>query len=735
MADDGSIHLNMDAIASDTMLHEGFHPILDILAKYNPKIINELFTELESIPEAAGIIAQAKESYTGDVTQKKEAITDFVAGVADGRIVLNPSNFQKIKNFILNMLNKIGIGQGGSELMKVNNEQDLVKLATFITEKFTTGDAITLEALDLTVGKKEYDSSEGIDIDETLPEEGTDRGPQFSKETIEAARKNIKSIASLVGTKISRVVFYDLTRVGPLDIKNIKTGYTPKVEGKGGPFYSYMQQRATDKAVLAFVSINQAIQSLQRQLRYPNGAHAIASQNPKTAHLGNKSTLAALFGDGIGIFQKAAKTKAQETEIVNVLVGEIDRISKMPGGEAAKSIKKILKTVDLASIKTINDFRDKILLGAGDSFGSRGSIFAALLQGKQTKVTAATRDSHKILHYKYGIPTIADIAEGNNQKELSSAELGDVIKLVRPSTDLVIYTTSKEEFDKYSSKPTPEMKKAGIRIEILPESSAHESYPFILGGENVALLENYISAAQLYKKFEKLPKSSTFFKVGRMKKDAAAGEIPTTVTKEEGAPKFQSQKAPNGKPSNLNTQQYKQVRTPEFKNWFGDWENDPENASKVIDENGEPLVVYHGTNNKFDSFDTKKIGERTLDASSSKYKEDGFFFTNSMDSADYYSRIGGLSGNVLSTYLNIKNPLVIDNTGEYSDRYFSNTIDNARNSQYDGVLFKNVDELQGVEDQYVAFNPSQIKSATGNTGAFSTTDNRIQFQKGPIKWA
>jgi hypothetical protein len=152
MADDGSIHLNMDAIASDTMLHEGFHPILDILAKYNPKIINELFTEMESIPEAAGIIAQAKESYTGDVTQKKEAITDFVAGVADGRIILNPSNFQKIKNFILNMLNKIGIGQGGSDLMKVNSEKDLVKLATFITEKFATGETITFEGLEAIVG-------------------------------------------------------------------------------------------------------------------------------------------------------------------------------------------------------------------------------------------------------------------------------------------------------------------------------------------------------------------------------------------------------------------------------------------------------------------------------------------------------------------------------------------------------------------------------------------------------
>ena len=53
--------------------------------------------------------------------------------------------------------------------------------------------------------------------------------------------------------------------------------------------------------------------------------------------------------------------------------------------------------------------------------------------------------------------------------------------------------------------------------------------------------------------------------------------------------------ASNGKKSNLTLEQYKLVRTPEFKAWFGDWENDPENASKVVDENGEPKVVSHST--------------------------------------------------------------------------------------------------------------------------------------------
>ena len=64
--------------------------------------------------------------------------------------------------------------------------------------------------------------------------------------------------------------------------------------------------------------------------------------------------------------------------------------------------------------------------------------------------------------------------------------------------------------------------------------------------------------------------------------------------------------APNGNPSNLTTEQYKLVRTPEFKAWFGDWQNDPENSSKVVDENGEPLVVYHGGDEEFNIFDLNK---------------------------------------------------------------------------------------------------------------------------------
>ena len=92
--------------------------------------------------------------------------------------------------------------------------------------------------------------------------------------------------------------------------------------------------------------------------------------------------------------------------------------------------------------------------------------------------------------------------------------------------------------------------------------------------------------------------------------------------------------APNGKPSNLTERQYAQVRTKAFKEWFGDWENNPETASKVVDENGEPLVVYHGTRTgdaiKKEGFSSKMSGKGNRGADNKQ-----FYFTSSYENAEY----------------------------------------------------------------------------------------------------
>ena len=69
--------------------------------------------------------------------------------------------------------------------------------------------------------------------------------------------------------------------------------------------------------------------------------------------------------------------------------------------------------------------------------------------------------------------------------------------------------------------------------------------------------------------------------------------------------------APNGRPSRLPADLWEYVRSDAFKSWFGDWERDPEHSSRILDENGEPLLVWHGSGRSFDAFDLSRSGENT----------------------------------------------------------------------------------------------------------------------------
>lgn len=103
--------------------------------------------------------------------------------------------------------------------------------------------------------------------------------------------------------------------------------------------------------------------------------------------------------------------------------------------------------------------------------------------------------------------------------------------------------------------------------------------------------------------------------------------------------------APNDKPSNLPERLYAQVRTKEFKDWFGDWQNDPKNASKVVDENGEPRIVYHGSDQYgFDVFDPSYSDDkRSLFAAGSE-----FIASTYRRNSDDYINGSGLSQNILN---------------------------------------------------------------------------------------
>lgn len=166
--------------------------------------------------------------------------------------------------------------------------------------------------------------------------------------------------------------------------------------------------------------------------------------------------------------------------------------------------------------------------------------------------------------------------------------------------------------------------------------------------------------------------------------------------------------APNGKKSNLNKEDYKMVRTDEFKSWFGDWENDPKNASKIVDENGEPMVVYHGTKSNFTQFDLSKTGSNN----DFGMWGTGFYFSPARKFSQAYGQ------NEMQCFLSIKNPYIIKQGASNLPKEFKPTSDGKIfsdalrerfiGSGYDGVIQWETGEKPKLT-QIIAFEPTQIK--------------------------
>lgn len=174
------------------------------------------------------------------------------------------------------------------------------------------------------------------------------------------------------------------------------------------------------------------------------------------------------------------------------------------------------------------------------------------------------------------------------------------------------------------------------------------------------------------------------------------------------------------------------LNTPAFKNWFGD--------SKVVDEKGQPLVVYHGTTRSFESFDGSKSGA----TDHGWYGSGAAYFSPTPSAASTYSvwrdMDSGLGfspmaegsknsgANVIPVYLSIKNPYVwpegrqAAKTKKEADTITKELIA----AGYDGVFVPNK-FAGGVESQFfeiVVFDPTQIKSLF-NKGTWNPKDPRI----------
>lgn len=214
-----------------------------------------------------------------------------------------------------------------------------------------------------------------------------------------------------------------------------------------------------------------------------------------------------------------------------------------------------------------------------------------------------------------------------------------------------------------------------------------------------------------------------------------------------------------------------------FKNWFGN--------SKVVDEQGQPLVVYHGTRTpNIQVFQYDKNRQTGSDFGEAYYattnidKANGYAYDYTKDAAlqenikrrqeigkeavrimttegeteqwhqlmDQYAELdkeayrmfnqGGAAesgGSVMPLYMKLENPLTVDAAGKGYGEVYPAAFAQAKKNGNDGLIVKNViDNPRGKEtpmDVYIAFNNNQLKSVY-NRGTFDVNDANIYNQSG-----
>ena len=251
---------------------------------------------------------------------------------------------------------------------------------------------------------------------------------------------------------------------------------------------------------------------------------------------------------------------------------------------------------------------------------------------------------------------------------------------------------------------------------------------------------------------------------------------------------------PSGEPSKLPLQSYHAVRTPFFKNWFGDWETayatgDYSQCSMLVDEDtGEPKMMYHGVRQYVEGFETGNMG-KGVTRPYAEFSPPNFPATYFGDNVDYVRFYAGMAENqfkptqnyegyIYSVFIKMLNPVVLVDLGltnqydellayiqiyygvkiepskKYSDlflsrqdlkvwnyvRYDINLLETLKSAGYDGII--QVGDVPAFDEdgntktenllgnEYLVFDATQVKDASVKNSFYLPFIKDIRFKEG-----
>ena len=194
----------------------------------------------------------------------------------------------------------------------------------------------------------------------------------------------------------------------------------------------------------------------------------------------------------------------------------------------------------------------------------------------------------------------------------------------------------------------------------------------------------------------------------------------------------------------------KNTESSQFKRWFGDWQNNPARASKAVNRDGTPKVLYHYTDNEFDTFDISRSG-----ANQGKTHGDGIYLSSNPNEFSYAGK------NRMQLYAAIFHPFEMQLSKAEAEKIYDKYFKPFHKDTYNTYKPHVIDKLQsptrvfdylneaaeknnvktgdilselgydGVHDgpEWVAFKDTQVKSATDNIGTFDGANGDIYFSE------
>jgi hypothetical protein len=357
-ADANEIHLNLPEIKSNTLFHEGVHPILNAIEAINPETIDKLHDQVVEAEKRLGIEGKYSKEFAGrykKADQKMEAITEFIADVADGKIEITESNFERVKRFFVDLMAAIGVDIS-DKVKTINDIKELKNLANKISNAFNTGEEISFGEVD-PKNIEEAKSGKNPFIQNQLPVK------KLSDVLAEYGNKMIAINSD--PTKVGKVKFpsgKEVTLFGGV----MYTGIDENVKGEVGFAASKFEKvKILNKTAKSIFSETNGI-----------GPVLIVAQKPESL-LGNYYALDYAL-DAIKLLPKTILNSKQFKD--EFFGKDLKAIKEAFGKKYDAFIDKYSKK-DFKSDADVNDMISELMTDVGNSFVARNALVKNLLGG------------------------------------------------------------------------------------------------------------------------------------------------------------------------------------------------------------------------------------------------------------------------------------------------------------------------------------------------------------------